>query len=99
LPTVVASIRTVNVVEAPAASVVAPKPEVTVNPASTVMGVVNVRLLVPRFLTVNVRLTAVPTTVLPKASLPVPSGISVVPSSTWISGAAEAMTVNPPASE
>ncbi len=88
-----ASRRIAKLVDAPTASVVEPKLDVTLNPAGTVMGAANVRLLVPTFLTVNVLLTGVPVNVLPKLSLPVPSGMSLVPSNTWISGWAVAVTV------
>src|SRR5262245_16995746 len=86
---VVASRRTVKVVEAPGARVAAPKPAVTVKPVGTLMTGPRVRSAVPVLRTVNVLLTGAPTLVDPKLTAPVSSEISVAPSSTWISGAGQ----------
>ena len=91
LPKLPASMRTVKVVEAPAARVVAPKLLVTVKPAGTLMGPLSVRSKLPMFRTVKVFSTEVPGCVNPKDTFPLSSTISVPLSCTETSGAWKGM--------
>src|SRR5262245_45208295 len=85
VPDPVASSRTVKVVEAPGARLVLlVQPEVTVKPDDTLTGAYKVRPAVPRLRTVKVRLTGVPTGVVPKLTAPALSAMLLLPSSTWI---------------
>src|SRR5436309_2946988 len=76
-----------NVVEAPGASVVLPKPAARAKPAGSAIEGPRVRVSAPALVTVKVLETGVPAGVLPKLSLPLPLAMTVAPSRTRATGA------------
>ena len=85
MPGASASSRTLKVVDAPGASVVAPKSDARLNPDGKEI-VPSVRADDPRLRTVKLRVTAVPMSVRPRSIDPVPSDTMFDPSSTWACG-------------
>src|SRR5262249_2533604 len=77
---------TVNVVEAPGASDVLPKPAASAKPRGTLTDGPSGSVAVPALVTVKVLETGVPARVVPKLSLPVPLAMATVPSRTRADG-------------
>src|SRR4051812_46535915 len=85
VPAVAASNRTVNEVDSPGASGPGTSPGASEKPAGRLIPP-GCRADVPTLRIVNVRVTGLPTSVVPRATEPVPSARSTAPSSTWTSG-------------